>query len=437
MKFWFDKILVHRWLPEGQRGDWSVRRTVIEGSRLEWLRHGGDPYEDLLAPGTYTGLFRKLPNGSEERVMFDEPREIKEALRFVELAKGKVLLTGLGIGMVAVWLANKSEVTQVDVIEASADVINLVAPYLPSPKIRVIHADAFNYQPIGKYDSVWHDCFYTKPSRTDELRQRYPSPVQDYWQPGVLTQPTQRRSFLQGAFALAMLSLLPSRSMFRKAVSPLFSDITLVQSKTGTAAITMDSPVTAGNSLIALVATNTSSTTVSGGGASWTKDVAQSGPAPGAIELWHGHNVSGASSVVTVTPSGRGSTFTANVSEWSGLSNAAAEAVNSGTDTTTAVSTGAATNVSTNALLIAVGGWGANDYSSGPANSFSRMTNTASASDFLEGAYNIVSSVASYSTAWTLTASINWAAAIAAFGAPAPGPTPTQSQAGFFMRGNQ
>jgi len=95
----------------------------------------------------------------EEVVMSDTPAEISDHIDFINEASGDVLVTGLGIGMVASALAKKNNVRSITVIEASEDVINLVAPHLESEKITVIHADAFKYEPDKHFDFAWHDIW--------------------------------------------------------------------------------------------------------------------------------------------------------------------------------------------------------------------------------------------------------------------------------------
>ncbi len=112
--------------------------------------------------------------------------------------------------------------------------------------------------------------------------------------------------------------------------------------------------------------------------------------------------------------------MSANFSEWSGLSNAAPSATNSdfGLANPT-VTTGSVVPTTANNLVIGAGAWTANDYSTGPTNSFTRMTQTGGGTAWQEAAYLIQSSATSQSTGWGLSAGINWASAIAVFGAPA------------------
>ena len=433
MKFWFDNILVDSWLPEGSAGIWSIKKTVIPGNRLTWLASGGDEFGDMLAPATYTGLFRKLDDGSEQRVMFDEPREIKEALAFVEKAEGKILVTGLGIGMVAAWLASKKEVTQVDVIEKNIDVINLVTPYLPSSKIRVIHADAFDYKLTEKYDSAWHDCFYVVPENTEKLTSQFPVERQEIWVPGIMKQPIARRSFLRTALvaiAGAVLAIKLPRKV--NAFGTAF-----VQQKAAIGNATLDAGTISGNSLVATLMAGAGGTiTAVSGGGTWVKDVAVV-TGIGETSIWHVHNATPGTTAITTTVSGRGIIGLINVQEWSGLTNAGAEATNSNSNAgSNTVTTNSVTPASTNSLVIANGTWLLNDYASGPINSFARLTpiDNGLGSQFMESAYQTETSAAARSTGYGLTAGIAWAAAIAAFGATASAAAPTNG--GIFFSGN-
>lgn len=77
-------------------------------------------------------------------------------------AKGKVLIAGLGIGMLLHPIVAKEEVESVTVVEKEADVIELISPTLPkSPKLQTIHADIFEWKPPAnaKYDCIYFDIW--------------------------------------------------------------------------------------------------------------------------------------------------------------------------------------------------------------------------------------------------------------------------------------
>lgn len=87
-------------------------------------------------------------------------REIKELYSSFDLAYGDVLITGLGFGVLALWVANKPEVTSVTVIENSQDVIDLFLASNKLPeKVQIILGDADSYTTDKHYDCLLLDHF--------------------------------------------------------------------------------------------------------------------------------------------------------------------------------------------------------------------------------------------------------------------------------------
>ena len=155
----------------------------------------------------------------------------------------------------------------------------------------------------------------------------------------------------------------------------------------------------------------------------WTQGAVM---APGSggvtVDIWYGHNSSGSGTAITITFSGSiGLNPTANVSEWSGLLNQGPTSTNTNSNTSgsSTMTTNSVTPTNPASLVIAVmGGSGSPTYSSGPTNGFTRMTAPSGSAVVLEGAYQIETSSASYSTGMSWTSSPPWAAAIAAFDSP-------------------
>jgi hypothetical protein len=87
-------------------------------------------------------------------------REYKEQYACYDLAYGDVLITGLGFGMLATWLASKPEVTSVRVIEFYQEVVDLFASSNQiSDKVTIEFGDAKNYVTNSKFDCVFLDHF--------------------------------------------------------------------------------------------------------------------------------------------------------------------------------------------------------------------------------------------------------------------------------------
>lgn len=99
-----------------------------------------------------------------------KPSEIETMRPAVDMASGRVVTFGLGLGYFAFMASEKPEVESVDVVERDAEIISMfrqhILPQFPHrDKIRTIRNDAFEYMrsgmPAGRYDyafvDLWHD----------------------------------------------------------------------------------------------------------------------------------------------------------------------------------------------------------------------------------------------------------------------------------------
>lgn len=135
----------------------EVSEQAAKLGNLRAAMHGS--YEDMVQPGKYTRL---LVAG--RLMMTDTPMEKRTNLGFMSKAKGRVLVAGLGIGMILHKLLEKPEVTEVVVVEKYPDVIKLVAESLPEvPGKELIHvcADIFDWKPVKgeKFDTIYADIW--------------------------------------------------------------------------------------------------------------------------------------------------------------------------------------------------------------------------------------------------------------------------------------
>jgi hypothetical protein len=87
-------------------------------------------------------------------------REIKELYSSYDLAYGDVLVSGLGFGILPLWLAYKPEVTSVKVIEFSQEVIDLFLQSNEIPGNLIIElGDISTYVSDDRYDCILLDHF--------------------------------------------------------------------------------------------------------------------------------------------------------------------------------------------------------------------------------------------------------------------------------------
>lgn len=93
---------------------------------------------------------------------------------FVSKANGKVLIAGLGIGLIIRNIQEKHsgvghDVTDITVVEQSQDLIDVIQPYFP--KVKMICADIHEYIPEQneKFDTIYFDIWESL--NTDNLKE--------------------------------------------------------------------------------------------------------------------------------------------------------------------------------------------------------------------------------------------------------------------------
>jgi hypothetical protein len=180
---------VSDFMEEAVIGRWRIHpfeidEDIYRGSMLRALHEAGDDeqrrqmaVERCVPPGHYVSLQRKatqqerdakewidLANDGYVPVMSDTPSEINEHAHAIEHATGRVLIHGLGLGVLVSALLAKPDVTHIDVVEIDPDVMRLTAPYyMDHPKVEVHLGDAVEvaraWRPTEVWDYVWHDIW--------------------------------------------------------------------------------------------------------------------------------------------------------------------------------------------------------------------------------------------------------------------------------------
>jgi hypothetical protein len=145
-------------------GDWKVGKFEVDVAGA--FLHNRNEFDSgkMIVPGNYTGLY--LRNDDDEHkpyegwqiIMSDTPSEIMDHLEFIDKAYGRVLINGLGLGMVAHALLREDKnscIEHIDIVECNQEVIDLVGHYFEgNSKVTIHHADAFEIQ--WPEDAYWH-----------------------------------------------------------------------------------------------------------------------------------------------------------------------------------------------------------------------------------------------------------------------------------------
>lgn len=155
---WWEEYKVA--LPEMENEGWAIQHFEVK--ETSWKRTYYALQGRPVYPGNYTRLIRKS-GGAGDLVMSDTPAEIRDHLEIIHAARGRVLIHGLGLGMCLGAVLKNAEVTHVDVVELSQDLIDLVGPHYQDPRVTIHQGDALTFKfPAGtRWNVVWHDIWDT------------------------------------------------------------------------------------------------------------------------------------------------------------------------------------------------------------------------------------------------------------------------------------
>jgi len=142
-------------IPDCENGDWKIETFDIEKDiDLDFITIWENG--EKLPKGRYKRLLR-----GKNVIMSNTPNEIKDFIQFIDTAKGNVLISGLGMGLVLSFLLSKKEVESITVLEISKDLIDLISPHVKDDRVKIIHADAFKWHPPKNsyWEYAWHDIW--------------------------------------------------------------------------------------------------------------------------------------------------------------------------------------------------------------------------------------------------------------------------------------
>ncbi|MGN7706811.1 hypothetical protein [Chryseobacterium sp. 22543] len=146
-------------VPDGRSGDWEIITMPTEYREIKCLIHHEGGAGCPVADNSFNENSAYLP--------------------FRTRAHGRVLLIGLGLGVVLQAMIDKRDVQSVTVIESELDVIKLCGEYYKglSKKVKIIHGNAFNYRTTSFFDAIlidiWDCHHYENLMEMEFLRDRW------------------------------------------------------------------------------------------------------------------------------------------------------------------------------------------------------------------------------------------------------------------------
>jgi predicted membrane-bound spermidine synthase len=145
-------------VPAGQHGVARVEHITLSPEQAAVLAMESRDWR--LQPGRYTRLFVR-----DELVMSDTLMELESNWPAVCRANGRVLVAGLGLGVILVPMLASPRVEHLTVVEREPDVIALVAPafltHLASGRLEIIEGDIFGWRPPrgARFDTIYFDIW--------------------------------------------------------------------------------------------------------------------------------------------------------------------------------------------------------------------------------------------------------------------------------------
>lgn len=136
-------------------GRWEIIRQDTS-KPLDRLRAG---FLGITALCRWTQATIHLPFG--EVVMEDSVQELRKHLPIYFAARGRVLITGLGLGCVVRGLLSKPEVEHIDVVEIDGAIIDVIgAEFQNEARVAIHHHNALTFPTAGqRWDCAWHDIW--------------------------------------------------------------------------------------------------------------------------------------------------------------------------------------------------------------------------------------------------------------------------------------
>lgn len=155
--------IVNKYANNVTQGVATIKRVKIDEEHARFantrILYGGGHWFERIHTGDYVQLY---VNG--QLMMSDTHMERITNEEFIENAYGRIMIAGLGLGLVLENLRNKidsSEVTEIIVYEKYQDVIDLVAPRFNDLPLEVRLCDILKYKPSKdeRYDTIYFDIW--------------------------------------------------------------------------------------------------------------------------------------------------------------------------------------------------------------------------------------------------------------------------------------
>lgn len=149
----------------------EMNRYIID--KFIFTEHHLEVIKNNWHPKRFEKYSKSLTIGKEYVVLYDKSQlkvmmsnnefEMITNQKFIDNAKGDVIIFGLGIGLIIYPLLQDDDIKSITIVEVDKDLIDETFPILlkadVKSKLKVINTDAFQYQDNKKYDTIYFDIW--------------------------------------------------------------------------------------------------------------------------------------------------------------------------------------------------------------------------------------------------------------------------------------
>lgn len=186
-RYYLEAARVPKSLKPQNFGPWTIRRikglqgfnrhTVGWSTQTLLHYHNGNPARPAYP---FDGELPRLATFGTV-VMEDSRIELQKHLPIWMEARGRVLVTGLGLGCVVRGLLANRDVDHIDVVELDRHILRIVGhEFRGNKRVTLHHGDALRVTLPGRWDFAWHDL-YVDDDKDDHLQVLHSRLTRKFW----------------------------------------------------------------------------------------------------------------------------------------------------------------------------------------------------------------------------------------------------------------
>jgi spermidine synthase len=144
--------------------NYLIFKRILTPEELSlWKGNIGEIHKDKVQIGKeYLFLSHK---GLQKTMMSNHESETITNQKFIDSAKGDILIFGLGLGLIVFPLLKEIGINRITIVELDKGLIEMVSPIIrfqdPLRKVKIINGDCFSWETQERFDTIYFDIWET------------------------------------------------------------------------------------------------------------------------------------------------------------------------------------------------------------------------------------------------------------------------------------